>query len=138
MPLTSTPTLVQQVRDAVSEQIPAGGTEANTLFTDAELATIIGQVDYIDLAIAEAWARKGGRLVSKRGGITEIAAGTERIKYEDPLKLAEHAFKMADQYRAQAPQGGSHWVAVEQPDVLGALPAELRYDVSRLLVEPVP
>lgn len=138
MPLTPTPALVQQVRDAVSEQIPVGKTDADTLFLDAELSSIIGQVDYVDLAIAEAWARKGGRLVSSRNGITSISAGTEKIQYEDPLKLAEHAFRMADQYRAQAPRGGTQLAAVEQPDVLGAPPAELRYDLSRLVVEVVP
>lgn len=133
--MTPTQELRDKIRNAVDERVPSDGTAADTLFSDAELDEILNAVDYVEHAYAEAWSRKAGRLVSRNDGLVQVQAGTERFTWLDPIKMAEHALRMAAIYRAQVPLGGSQVAAIEQPDVLGSVPTG-HVDLSRLLWEP--
>jgi hypothetical protein len=129
--VTPTPALRDDLRELLDEQIPAGGADSDTLFPDAELDAVLRAVDYLELAAAELWSRKAGRVM--RDDLSEIAVGAERYRAVDPVKRAEHARTMAEMYAQRAPAGGSSLVSVEPPDVLGSRAAAADVDVSRLL-----
>lgn len=122
MPLVGTQAEIDVLREMLAEQIPTGGTEIDTLFTDLELVEILTTVDYIDLAASEGWSRKAGRVVTDRDGIVQIAAGTEKIVWADPMKLAEHARLQAEMYAQRAPTGGAQLVGIVQPEVISTRP----------------
>jgi hypothetical protein len=52
---------IVKMRRALNERIPAGGTEANTNFTDQELQELLtDNGDNTNLAVAEGWLLKAG------------------------------------------------------------------------------
>lgn len=135
MPLAATPANLDALREMLSEQIPPGGTDADTLFSQAELTDLLSVVDYIETAASEGWSRKAGRLVTNQDGITAITAGTEKFNFVDPIKLAEHARQQAEMYAQRAPTGGAQLVAIVQPEVIATAPYGWS-DISRLEGDP--
>lgn len=117
--MTPTTELREQLRRLIDEVIPAGGTEADTRFTDEELDEILTTASYIEEAAAEAWTRKAGRAFSERGGLEENSAGDERFKFFSLEKYRDHCLGMAEHFRSRIPSGGSRLFAFQPPDVLG-------------------
>lgn len=114
-----TPELRAELRELIDEVIPAGGTEADTRFTDAQLDAILTKANTIEEAAAEAWERKGLRAMSERGGLEESQAGSERLKFVSIEAYRDHCFQMAAYFRAKVQDGGSRIFMFEAPTIDG-------------------
>lgn len=125
-----TEALREQLRGLLDEQIPEGGSDADTLFTDAEIDALLRAYQDLNLAAAQGWSQKAGRVM--RDDLQEIAVGAERYKAISPVDKATHARQMAEMYAQQAPRGGSTIVSIDPPNVLGIEDPLACADVSRL------
>ncbi len=84
---------VPQLRILINERIPSGGTEADTRFTDNELALILVRCNYnIYAASAEGWYVKAG-MFSMMIDVDE--SGSNRNLSD----IFKHALSMGDRYR---------------------------------------
>lgn len=93
--MTPSANLRVQLRALTDEVIPAGGSELDTRFTDAELDQILLAASTIESAAAEVWRRKAARAFSERGGIERSSAGDERVEFVSIEKYRDHCLKMA-------------------------------------------
>jgi hypothetical protein len=91
----------------LGERIPADGTEADTLFTDAELSQLItdSSGDWSNV-LSDGWAAK----VAAYAGLVDTAEGTAKRALSD---LHEHALKMAEFYQPGG-TGGSTQAKIHQ------------------------
>ena len=116
------------MRAFIHERIPAGGTDADTTFTDAELdALLLVPSVTVEEAAFRGWLLKAGE---DRGGIIERTIGSERLRFAEPDPT--FALKMADYYSGLMPTGGSQLAELDPPDVLGTKRFQER-DISRLI-----
>lgn len=111
--------LRDRLRRLIDEVIPAGGTDADTRFTDAELDEILEEAQYLEEAAAECWERKAARAMSERGGLEESQSGDQRFKFVSLSDYRDHCMRMAELYRSKVPKRGSRVFAFCPPDVLG-------------------
>lgn len=84
-------TAVEQVRELVGEVIPAGGTEADTLFTNVRLAELIAEMGTVTDAAGRAWQIKAAALAD----LVDTAEGTSKRAMSD---LHKHAVAMVEVY----------------------------------------
>jgi hypothetical protein len=90
------------LRKRVGESIPAGGTEADTLFTDVEIDDILDRNGGVTrTCMREAWEMKAAALAT----LVTTAEGSSIRKLSDAF---EHAQKMLTAYGG--PSGGSRTV----------------------------
>jgi hypothetical protein len=61
---------------------------------------------------------KAGKAADERGGLVEMAVGTERMRWMTPSEFREHCQAMAELYSDLAGEG-SRLFAMAEPDVLG-------------------
>jgi len=106
-----------RLRVLINERIPAGGTELDTKFLDAELDIILEESVSIWQAASTLWTMKAALLEKY---IESYSVGNEAYgltKLKDEL---EHALKMSQAFEAKAASaGGSYMLKVARPDVLG-------------------
>lgn len=93
--MTPTSELRAQLRVLADESIPAGGSDADTRFTDAELDQILTAASSVESAAAEAWRRKAARAFSERGGIERSSVGDERTEFASLAAYRDHCLRMA-------------------------------------------
>ena len=117
--MTPTPEMRAELRELIDEVIPAGGTEADTRFTDAQLDALIEKASVIEEAAAAAWERKGLRAMSERGGLQESQVGSERMKFVTIESYRDHCFAMAAYFRGKIPGGGSRVFVYDSPKIEG-------------------
>ena len=130
--MTPTAILREHLRAFISERIPAGKTDADTLFTDAQLDLwMIEPSDSLEEAAWRGWLIKAGE---DRDGVLERSIGSERFKFTDPNVDRKFALEMADYYYSLIPGGGdgSQLGEFDPPDVLGTRRIS-GWDHSRLL-----
>ena len=102
------------LRLLIDERIPAGGTEADTSFTDAELVAIASNCnDDINLTASEVWRIKAGMVKTR---IASYSLGEESVTYAGLQELYDHAVLMSAEYKKK----GSPTAVFSQtpPDVL--------------------
>lgn len=115
-----TPELRKELRELLDDEIPSGGTEANTDFTDAQIDRLIESATNLHAAAAEGWRRKAGKIQKKIGLIASYQDGTERYDYVNlttALNAAMSMVKMYDELAAR-PFLGSYMLGVKPPEVL--------------------
>lgn len=78
---------LQRLRSLVGEDIPPGGTGADTLFSDAELQEYIASTPNLDRAAYEAWRAKAARLAN----LVDTTEGNSQKKYS---QLHDNAIEM--------------------------------------------
>lgn len=117
--MTPDATLRTQLRELLDEEIPAGGTAADTRFSDAQLDALLAAASTLEHAAALGWERKALRAMSERGGIEQSQAGAERITFVALREYRDHCLAMAELYRRKVAGLGSLALALEPPDVLG-------------------
>jgi hypothetical protein len=118
--MTPTEDIRNKLRLLIDEQIPEGGTEADTAFTDAELDDILVEAVDIYAAASECWFRKAARVNRTRGGIEEATAGDERIKFVSFQQYVDFCITMAERYSQRSADGNnSILMGYDPPDVLG-------------------
>lgn len=92
-------TTIAEVRELLNEDIPAGGTEADTLFTDAQIQGWIDATSDTDSAVVIGWRAKA----AKYADLVDTSEGTSKRAMSD---LHEHALAMLKAY-TDAGAGGT-------------------------------
>jgi len=98
---------VGRLRLYLGERIPATGSDADTLFTDAELAQLIADAnnDWAS-ALSDGWSAK----VAAYANLVDTAEGTAKRALSD---LHDHALKMVEFYQPGG-TGGSTQAKIHQ------------------------
>jgi hypothetical protein len=122
-----------ELRRALDEVIPEGGTDADTRFSDEEIDELLRAFTSIAAAAAEGWARKALRAMSERGGLQKMQAGSERFEFVSIESYRDHCLLMAQTWSDQIPgQGSARLLGIVEPNVLGPTDPT-RTDLSRLI-----
>ncbi len=116
--MTPTEELRTEIRELLDEVIPEGGTESDTRFTNMQIDALLTAAREINQAAAEGWTRKALRAMSERGGLQEIQAGDEKLKFVDLVEYRDHCLGMAKTFNDMVLGRGSQLAALEPPDVL--------------------
>lgn len=93
-----------RLRRLLNEVIPAGGTEANTNFTDAELDLILMESVDLYTAASSGWMEKAGML---QGDIEKYSVGNESYDLTSLKDRFNHALSMSKQYGEMADSDAS-------------------------------
>lgn len=118
--MTPTDELRTQLRRMVDEAIPAGGSDTDTRFTNAEIDELLTDASVIEDAAAEGWFRKAARAMSERGGLESSQAGDEAFKFVSIEAYRDHCLAMYQAYKQRTPGVGSLVFELQPPDVLGS------------------
>jgi len=92
--------VITWLRKVLNEPIPAGGTEADTFFTNAELTAMLeahGGNKYF--AAAEGWTMKAAAIQTE--GLQAYTVGNEHYTYADKDKQYRQAMELSQFYRKQ-------------------------------------
>ena len=82
----------ERVRDLLGEDIPEGGVESDTMFTNAKITDLLAQAnDDVNAAVAEGWRIKA----AKYADLVDTSEGTSKRAMSD---LHTHALRMAATY----------------------------------------
>lgn len=127
-----------RLREMIGEQIPAGGTEANTRFTTQEIDRLLDGYETLNGAAAEGWTRKASRAFDMRGGLENARVGAESFTFVSLKDYRSHCLEMAKYYRdlilEEEGYVGTTGVLLgySLPDVLGTGEGyDDDYDISR-------
>ncbi len=118
--MTPTVDLETQLRNLLDERIPAGGAEADTRFTTAEIAELLTRSATVEMAAYEGWIRKAGRAMSERGGLEKATAGDETLTFVSIQAYRDHCLQMAAHY-TRLVEVGTRLFGLVQPDVAGVV-----------------
>ena len=121
--MTPTPELREELRELLDEEIPEGGTDRDTAFTDARLDLLIQSASNLYAAAAEGWRRKAARIQKRLGDIQSYQTGTERYDRVNLTTALNAALKMAEAFdeMARTPPdnaAGSFMFTVKRPEVI--------------------
>lgn len=91
MPLTSS----EKLRQLLGEQVPEGGAEADTLFTDEEIEDLLegvadGDKDAMERAVYQGWRVKAAKL----SNLVDTTEGNVQRKFSQLLKNAQDMIKL--------------------------------------------
>ena len=82
--MIATPELITSLRLLLGEDIPEGGTEADTLFTDSQLSSWISSAPNLDRAAYEGWKAKAANFA----GLVNVTDGASSREFSDLLDNA--------------------------------------------------
>lgn len=117
--MTPTTELRTKLRKLLDEQIPAGGSDTDTRFTDADIDELLSEAANIYGAAAAGWTLKAAMFQREAGQIQSYSVGQERYEMSNPKDLMEYALKMAETYSRMAASGmGSVILKFKPPEVL--------------------
>jgi len=117
--MTPTPELRAKLRKLLDEQIPVGGSDADTRFLDADIDELLTEATNIYGAAAAGWTLKAGMLQRELGQIESYAVGQERYDMRKLQDMVNYALKMAETYsRMAASRMGSVILKFKPPEVL--------------------
>lgn len=118
--MTPDENLRTRLRKLIDEQVPAGGTEADTRFTDADLDELLLEASSIFGAASMGWTMKAGMLQREMGDVERFTVGQESEQLVSLKDRLDYALKMAEKYaameKAQGP--GSMVLRLTPPEVL--------------------
>jgi len=120
--MTPTADIREELRELLDEEIPEGGTDQDTAFTDARLDRLIQSASNLYAAAAEGWRRKAAKIQKRLGDIASYQTGAEQYERVDLSKALAAALKMAETFdgMADAPvpnAAGSFMFNVKRPGV---------------------
>lgn len=88
-------TPAEQLRELLGERIPAGGTDADTLFSDDQIDDLLTRNATMNEAAHEGWRIKAAEL----SDLVDTAEGTSKRAMSD---LHKHAIAMIESYAGGA------------------------------------
>lgn len=107
------------MRKLLDEQVPAGGSDADTRFLDADIDEMLAEATNVYGAAAGGWARKAALFQRELGQIESYNVGQEQYKLRNLKELLEYALKMAETYsRMAASSMGSIILGIQPPEVI--------------------
>lgn len=117
--MTPTPELRTRLRKLLDEQIPAGGSEVDTRFSDADLDEILTEAGCVFGAAAAGWTMKAGMYQREMEGLESYILGDRQEKLTALRDRQAYAFDMARQYATMAQSSlGSVILQVQSPEVI--------------------
>lgn len=117
--MTPTPELRTRLRKLLDEQIPAGGSEVDTRFSDADLDEILTEAVSVFGAAAAGWTMKAGMYQREMEDLQGYTLGDRDEKLTSLRDRQAYAFAMASQYAAMAQSTmGSVILQVQPPEVI--------------------
>jgi len=118
--MISTQELREELRELLDEEIPTGGTESDTEFTNAQINRVLESASSFHSAVAEGWRRKAGKIQKKLGLYSSYQSGTEKYEYVNLTTAMSAALNMVKMYddMAARPFQGSYMLGITPPDVL--------------------
>lgn len=128
-----------RVRAWTAERILAGGNDADTNFTDAEIDRLYDEHGgSLEAVAAEMWATKAGLLLEGRL-VDEKQVGSEKLKFMSVKDRHAIYMEMSDYYGSLIGGAdaltGSQAAELDPPDVLGT-DTKTDKDLSRLIGDP--
>lgn len=113
--------LVRKFRRYVNENIPVGGSAADTSFSEDDVSDIITATDSIYAAAAHGWRMKAVSSPSVAGQIKKYSIGQESYEKTTASDYASYCFQMAKMYDDMAEKAdttaGSRILTVRRPNV---------------------
>ena len=104
--MTPTDDLRLTLRMNLDETVPPGGTDADTMFTDAEIDNLLISSQTIEEASWRGWVIKGMRIaMATLGNLTQADMGAESFRWADPKDLLDFCKEMAGMWWDQIPAG---------------------------------
>jgi hypothetical protein len=100
--MTPTAELKARLRKLLDERIPAGGTEADTRFLNADLDEILTESANIFAAAAMGWTMKAGMLQTEMGDVERLTLGQETEQLVSLRDRLAFALGMAEKYASMA------------------------------------
>ena len=121
--MTPTDELREELRELLDEEIPEGGTDKDTAFTNARLDRLLQSASNLYAAAAEGWRRKAARIQKRLGDIASYQTGAEQYERVDLSKALAAALKMAETFddmasKPSANETGTFLLNVKRPEVL--------------------
>lgn len=117
--MTPTPELRTKLRKLLDEQIPVGGSDADTRFFDADIDELLSDAANIYEAAATGWTLKAAMLQRELGQIESYTVGQERYDMRKLQDMVDYALKMAEMYNRMAESSmGSVILRFTPPEVL--------------------
>lgn len=121
--MTPTDELREELRELLDEEIPQGGTEQDTAFTNARLDRLLQSASNLYAAAAEGWRRKAAKIQKRLGDIQSYQTGAEQYDRINLNTALNAALKMAQTFDDMAntpPESakGSFMLNVKRPEVL--------------------
>ena len=117
--MTPTSELRTKLRKLLDEQIPAGGSDADTRFFDADIDELLTEATNIYGAAAAGWTLKAGMLQRELGQVESYAVCQERYDMRKLKDMLDYALKMAETYsRMAASRMGSVILKFKSPEVI--------------------
>lgn len=90
-----------RLRARLGEDIPSGGADEDTLFSDEEIDDLLNTTSSLDAAISEGWEVKAARLAS----LSDVAEGNSRRNlsalHRQALTMARHNSSGSDANRVR-------------------------------------
>lgn len=118
--MIATPEIITELRELLDEEIPAGGSEADTAFLDSRLITILDAAPNLHAAAAEGWRRKAAKIQKHIGSLSSYKTGDEQYEYVNLTTALNAAMSMVKMYddMGNRPLAGGYMLRVEPPEVL--------------------
>jgi hypothetical protein len=116
--MTPTAELRARLRKLLNEQIPVGGTEGDTRFTDSDLDALLTESQNLYGAASAGWTMKAGMLSQELGQIEQYSIGAESYKVVNLQTAINGALAMAKQYADMARTTGGVVLRITPPEVL--------------------
>lgn len=114
--------LVRKLRRYTNEAIPAGGSAADTAFSEADIADLIADSDNLYAAAAQGWRLKAATLTAEAGQIKKYSIGQETYERTTSSDYAAYCLEMASMYDGMSAKidagAGSRILSVRRPDVI--------------------
>lgn len=109
-----------RLRKLLDEVIPAGGSDSNTRFSDADLDEMLLEAGNVFGAAAMGWTMKAGMLQREMGDVERVTSGQETEQLVPLKDRLDYALKMAAKYEGMAKAGGvgSVMLRITPPEVL--------------------
>lgn len=119
--MVPTQDIERKLRRLVNEKVPAGGTAADTRFSDEDIDDILSDTSSIYAAAAEGWRLKA--ILSEGPGETkEYSIGQETYKNTTSTEFASYCLQMATMYDEMAAKtdnmSEARILTVRRPDVI--------------------
>ncbi|MEL3905568.1 MAG: hypothetical protein P1P65_00860 [Treponema sp.] len=90
---------IKRIRELLNEEIPEGGSDADTLFSDLSLGITLQGSESENHALYLLWTQKAGRIQKTAGDIKSIHAGGESVEHYTASDYVNLCLKTADGYR---------------------------------------
>jgi hypothetical protein len=87
------------LRALLDATIPEGGTDADTPFSDAEIAALLAASTTLEGAAAAGWRLRAARAQSEFDGLSRFSLDQQSFSFETLKERREHALAMASLYQ---------------------------------------